>query len=64
MEPNRKRGTLGRAVAKLKESAGRLLGGRRTTAAAGRREQALKRELRETYDNPTDANRARSAFRQ
>jgi hypothetical protein len=63
MQRNRKEGALERALATLKEKTDRLLGKRRPTPAKGQEEE-VERELRETYDNPSDAIRARSGFRQ
>jgi hypothetical protein len=62
MDRNRKQGALRRAVFKLEEKTGQLFGGRRTVARD--QEEEVERELRETYDKPTDAIRARSGFRQ
>ena len=59
---DRSPGTLEKAFGKLREKVGRLLGERRTVAED--QQEKVERELRETYDKPTDAIRARSGFRQ
>lgn len=65
---DRRAGTLEKAFGKLKEKAGQLLGHPTTVdqprPAGQRQEEDVERELRETYDNPTDAIRGRSGFRQ
>jgi hypothetical protein len=65
---HRRPGTLQKAFAKLKEKAGQLLGHPRTVdqprPAGQRQAEDVERELRETYDKPTDAIQARSGFRQ
>jgi len=48
-------------VARLKQTAERLLGERRPPPG---QEENVERELRETYDKPSDAIQARSGFRQ
>jgi len=61
MHPKRKEGVFGRVVARLKQTAERLLGERRPPPG---QEENVERELRETYDKPSDAIQARSGFRQ
>jgi hypothetical protein len=68
MERDREGGGLGRTLARVTERIGQLFGRPRpvhpTAPAGDSREDEVRRELRETYDNPTDAIRARSGFRQ
>jgi hypothetical protein len=68
MDRKREDGGLRRTASKLKEKLGQLFGRTRPVGQPGmlgeRREDEVRRELRETYDKPTDAIRARSGFRQ
>jgi hypothetical protein len=68
MDQKREDGGLRRTASKLKEKLGQLFGRTRPVGQPGtlgeRQEDEVERELRETYDKPTDAIRARSGFRQ
>ncbi|MCE3248382.1 MAG: hypothetical protein K0R41_2207 [Geminicoccaceae bacterium] len=68
MDRKREDGGLRRTASKLKEKLGQLFGRTRPVGQLGtlgeRQEDEVRRELRETYDKPTDAIRARSGFRQ
>jgi hypothetical protein len=68
MDRKREDGGLRRTASKLKEKLGQLFGPTRPVGQPGmlgeRQEDEVERELRETYDKPTDAIRARSGFRQ
>jgi hypothetical protein len=68
MDRKREDGGLRRTASKLKEKLGQLFGRTQPVGQPGtlgeRREDEVQRELRETYDKPTDAIRARSGFRQ
>ena len=68
MDRKREDGALRRTASKLKERLGQLFGRTRPVGQpenlGERQEDEVRRELRETYDKPTDAIRARSGFRQ
>ncbi len=68
MDRKREDGGLRRTASKLKEKLGQLFGRTRPVGQPGtlgeRQEDEVQRELRETYDKPRDAIRARSGFRQ
>ena len=68
MDHQREHGGLRQTIGRLTEKVGRLFGrpapvGEPETVG-DRREAEVRRELRDTYDNPTDAIQARSGFRQ
>ena len=68
MDHQREHGGLRQTIGRLTEKVGRLFGrpgpvGEPETVV-DRREAEVRRELRDTYDNPTDAIQARSGFRQ
>jgi hypothetical protein len=68
MDRKREGGGVMNTVGKLKARVGQLFGRTRPLGQPGtvgeRQEDEVQRELRETYDKPTDAIQARSGFRQ